>query len=140
MHVLGREMKVAARKPDGMVVPLIWVKNWDFNWQTRYVYAEPIQLPAGTRIDYVAWYDNSSGNVMNPNSPPQTVHWGNSSDDEMGICYFQVIPKSVRDFTKLNEDATAYYLSENDRFLKQHAARQNRNTVGRRKQTLPEPF
>ena len=32
----------------------------------------------GTRIDYVAWYDNSSANVKNPNSAPQTVHWAES--------------------------------------------------------------
>ena len=33
MHMLGREMKVWAQAPDGTETPLIWIKDWDFNWQ-----------------------------------------------------------------------------------------------------------
>jgi hypothetical protein len=31
MHNVGREMKAVAETPDGRVVPLIWIKDWDFN-------------------------------------------------------------------------------------------------------------
>lgn len=90
MHYLGREMKVTAALPDGEIKPLIWIKDWDFNWQDRYIYKRPIHLPAGTRIDVEAWYDNSAGNPFNPNSPPVEVRWGERSADEMGICFFDV--------------------------------------------------
>jgi len=49
-HLLCKEMKVDARLPDGKVEPLIWIKDWDFNWQGQYRYAEPVDLPKGTRI------------------------------------------------------------------------------------------
>lgn len=89
MHFLGREMKAIATRPDGTVEPLIWIKDWDFNWQGQYLYAQPLRLPAGTRIDVQAWYDNSAANPLNPNSPPREVRWGDRSSDEMGICHFR---------------------------------------------------
>ena len=53
-------MKVNARFPDGTVMPLIWIKDWDFNWQGQYRYKEPIKLPKGTKIELEYVYDNSS--------------------------------------------------------------------------------
>ena len=35
-HYLCRDMKVNADLPDGSRVPLIWIKDWDFNWQGQY--------------------------------------------------------------------------------------------------------
>ena len=36
MHYIGKEMKVVAETPDGKTIPLIWIKDWDFNWQGQY--------------------------------------------------------------------------------------------------------
>lgn len=102
MHLLGSEMKATATKPDGTVVPLIWVRDWDFNWQGQYLYVEPIRLPAGSRIDVHAWYDNTAQNPLNPHSPPQTVRWGDQSSDEMGICHFRYTCDSVDDLRTMN--------------------------------------
>src|SRR6185503_15552439 len=33
MHMLGREIKVKARLPDGVETPLLLIDDWDFNWQ-----------------------------------------------------------------------------------------------------------
>jgi len=90
MHLLGREMKVTATKPDGTVEPLIWVRDWDWNWQGQYRFAESIRLPRGTRLELEAIYDNSPANVANPNSPPQPVHFGRNTTDEMCLCFLQV--------------------------------------------------
>ena len=60
MHLLGREMKVTATLPDGTLLPLVHVNNWDFNWQTGYQFKTPLHLPAGSRVDLEARYDNSS--------------------------------------------------------------------------------
>jgi peroxiredoxin len=88
MHLLGREMKLTATLPGGALKPLVWVKDWDFNWQETYVFKEPIQLPKGSRVDLVAYYDNSSGNPNNPNNPPKQVTWGEETTDEMCIAIF----------------------------------------------------
>src|SRR5258706_128555 len=33
MHLIGKEMKITATLPDGIVKPLIWIKDWNFYWQ-----------------------------------------------------------------------------------------------------------
>ena len=89
MHLLGREMKVTATKTDGAIVPMIWIKDWDFRWQDQYAYAEPIMLPKGTRIDLRAVYDNSVDNPRQPNDPPKRVRRGEQTTDEMCLCFIQ---------------------------------------------------
>ncbi|MBX7168666.1 MAG: redoxin domain-containing protein [Pirellulales bacterium] len=90
MHVLGTEMRLTATLPDGQTQPLVWV-DWNFNWQEQYTYAEPVHLPAGTRLDLEAWFDNSSGNPYNPNQPPQRIVFGEETNDEMSICALRVL-------------------------------------------------
>ena len=87
MHWLGREMKVEAQLPDGSTRHLLWIKDWDFNWQGRYIYRDQIPLPKGTRLELEAWYDNSTGNPANPNDPPQEIHFGEQTTDEMCFCW-----------------------------------------------------
>ncbi len=62
--------------------------DWDFNWRGQYRYAEPIELPAGTRIEMVAGFDYSAANPHNPNSPTKAVSWGGQTADEMAFCFF----------------------------------------------------
>ncbi|MHC4877004.1 MAG: redoxin family protein [Planctomycetota bacterium] len=89
-HLLGRELRAAATLPDGRVEPLIEITDWDFNWQGYYFYVQPLRLPAGTRIDFDVVFDNSAYNPLNPHSPPQLVRWGEESDAEMAVCFFDV--------------------------------------------------
>lgn len=100
-HYLGKEMKLTANFPDGSTKPLIYIKDWDFNWQGQYRYKEPIQLPAGTRIDLEYSYDNSAANPHNPSSPPKMVRWGEQTTDEMAVAFFGILlpkPEDVRPF------------------------------------------
>ncbi|MGK4301753.1 hypothetical protein, partial [Klebsiella pneumoniae] len=41
------------------------------------------RLPKGTRIEMVGVFDNSADNPQNPNHPPQDIHFGWASTDEM---------------------------------------------------------
>ena len=93
MHWLGREMKVTATLPDGSTKPMIWIKDWDFNWQGQYLFEKPVMLPKGTRLDIEANYDNSADNPRNPNSPPKRVTWGEQTTDEMALCFVQLVVK-----------------------------------------------
>jgi hypothetical protein len=92
MHLLGRTMEVTAHRPDGQVLPLVRIDDWDFNWQTTYHFRELQRLPAGTRLEMVATFDNSADNPHNPHDPPQPVRWGERTTDEMCICFLGLIP------------------------------------------------
>jgi mono/diheme cytochrome c family protein len=101
MHLLGRQMKVTAEKPDGSKVPLIWIKDWDFNWQGSYAFLDPVRLPKGTVIHAEAEYDNSTDNPHNPNSPPKAVHWGEQTTDEMCLLSVQLTTDSMADLRQV---------------------------------------
>jgi hypothetical protein len=88
---------VHATTPGGDDVPLIWVKDWDFRWQGQYLYAQPIRLLKGTKIDLHAVYDNSAANPRNPSDPPRRVRHGEQTTDEMCICFLQVITDNPED-------------------------------------------
>jgi hypothetical protein len=59
--------------------------DWDFQWHDFYRYAEPIELPAGTRVEMEFTFDNSAGNARNPWDPPRRVLGGPSSIQEMAV-------------------------------------------------------
>ena len=86
-HYLCKEMKVDAHLPDGSVTPLIWIKDWDFNWQNTYTYKTPVRLPKGTRIEMDYTYNNSESNPRNPSHPPVRVTYGEQTTDEMGLAF-----------------------------------------------------
>ena len=63
------------------------IDDWDFHWQGGYTFKQPIPLPAGTRIDMVAIFDNSAENRRQPSKPPRPVSWGEGTTDEMAIVF-----------------------------------------------------
>ena len=63
--------------PDGTKQTILDVPRYDFNWQTYYMFAKPIAIPAGAKIVSTAWYDNSAKNPANPD-PKVDVHLGRS--------------------------------------------------------------
>jgi hypothetical protein len=101
MHYLGKEMKIVAEEPGGATVPLIWIKEWDFNWQGQYQYQSPVKLAKGSIIKLDAYYDNSSANPNNPNKPPKRVRWGEQTTDEMCLAGVQVITDTPADLRKV---------------------------------------
>jgi peroxiredoxin len=103
MHLLGKEMKVTATLPDGTVKDVIWVKNWDYRWQDTYWMKETMRLPKGSRLDMVAYFDNSATNPNNPSSPPKRVTFGEQTTDEMAFAFLG--------FTMVNEPKTSFNLS-----------------------------
>lgn len=86
MHFRGKDFTYFAHLPDGTQKPLLTVPRYDYNWQESYVLKKPIILPAGTKIECVAHYDNSANNFMNPD-PTKTVTFGQQSWDEMMFGY-----------------------------------------------------
>jgi hypothetical protein len=97
MHTVGREMRVWAELPGGKSEQLIWIKDWDFNWQGSYQYQKALRLPKGTVVKLEAFYDNSSDNPQNPNDPPKPVRWGEQTTDEMCLLGLQMTADSPAD-------------------------------------------
>jgi peroxiredoxin len=85
MHLIGREITMTMRPPNGPARTLLVVKAWDFNWQEEYFLREPIRVKAGTRFDVEGIFDNSARNPRNPFQPPQTVLFGLETTNEMCV-------------------------------------------------------
>ena len=89
-HVRGKRWIYEATFPDGRKQTLLSVPNYDFDWQTDYIYKEPIKLPKGTIVHATAWYDNSAANKSNPD-PTKDVRWGDPTYDEMMIGWMDIV-------------------------------------------------
>ena len=83
MHFLGKSMTALAILPDQTQVPLISIPEWDYNWQSTYMFESAVFLPKGTLLLMTATFDNTSNNPLNPTIPPKDVTYGWNSADEM---------------------------------------------------------
>jgi Tfp pilus assembly protein PilF/mono/diheme cytochrome c family protein len=100
-HYRAREVTGLATLPDGTTKGLLHIREWDFDWQDTYRYVTPFRLPRGTTLSMRYVYDNSASNRRNPQLPPQPVHWGQRSSDEMGDLWIQVVPRTRSDLDLL---------------------------------------
>lgn len=87
MHLLGRDMKVYGIQPNLDTLKLIDMPHWDFEWQDFYFFQNIQKAEAGSVLHAEGHYDNTSGNLHNPNNPPQTVYAGLNTSDEMFLVY-----------------------------------------------------
>lgn len=81
-HVRGTRWSYELVSPDGSSRLLLSVPKYDFNWQTYYMFREPVRVSAGSAIRSSAWYDNSARNRWNPD-PTVEVRWGDQTWEEM---------------------------------------------------------
>ena len=102
MHLLGHDMQISVKFPDGRIQDLIKVPDWDFNWQYTYQFEKPLEIPKGSLVYLVSHYDNSASNPRNPHKPPKLVKWGEATTDEMCIGFLGVTKKG-QDLTKPGE-------------------------------------
>jgi peroxiredoxin len=84
MHLRGKSFQFEAIYPDGKRDILLSVPNYDFGWQSNYIFEKPLPLPKGSRIECTAHFDNSPKNLNNPN-PTTWVIWGEQTWQEMMI-------------------------------------------------------
>jgi hypothetical protein len=89
MHLRGKSFQYNILQPQGRVRVLLRVPHYNFYWQLSYRLATPIPLKAGTHLQAVAAFDNSKGNVHNPD-PSATVEWGEQTWAEMLVGFFDV--------------------------------------------------
>jgi len=82
-HLMGKSWEVYAETPEGDILPIIKIPDWDFDWQGFY-YPEYMQyIPQGSEIKAIATYDNTSDENMG---------WGDLTTDEMFFCPIYYVP------------------------------------------------
>ena len=104
MHLRGKSFRITEHSQTDHKTILLDVPQYDFNWQHVYRLAEPLPLNKIKQIECIAHFDNSSGNVVNPDAT-STVRWGDQSWEEMMIAFFEVsVPRNQdRDEAKENQ-------------------------------------
>ncbi len=81
-HLRGTGWEYRLIYPDGRSEVVLAVPKYDFNWQTYYMFANPIAVPKGSKLEAFARYDNSTANRSNPD-PKDEVRWGEQTWEEM---------------------------------------------------------
>ncbi|MEQ1842490.1 MAG: hypothetical protein ABL994_18985, partial [Verrucomicrobiales bacterium] len=99
---LCETMRMTATHPDGSTQILLDIPDWDLDWQDTYFFAEPVVLRAGSVVEAVITYDNSTDNPENPHNPPVRVKWGRESTDEMGSITLIGVALDAADDQRLN--------------------------------------
>jgi hypothetical protein len=94
-HLRGKRWEYRLVHPDGRSEVILSVPRYDFNWQTYYLFAKPLEVPAGARIESIAWYDNSPANSSNPDAT-KDVRWGDQTWEEMQYTGFLYTVNSRR--------------------------------------------
>lgn len=82
-HPLIVSFQATVFRPDGSEEVLIWTRGYRFDWQQTYQFRQPVSLPKGSRIEVIAYFDNSETNSKNPNSPPKQVRWADVSEEPL---------------------------------------------------------
>jgi hypothetical protein len=108
MHLLGKSMTVTATFPDGGEHALIDLPDWNYNWQDEYYLERPFTLPANTRLQVSAIFDNSADNPSNPSLPPKRVTWGDQTTDEMLFCFLLLTAENSTDLIHVIYDNLAH--------------------------------
>jgi hypothetical protein len=90
MHWRGTDMTYRAVYPTGESDVLMKVNNFSFDWQLPYELQKPIPLPAASKIEVTAHYNNSPSKLDNPYVGEKT-EWGDQTWNEMFIGFMGVL-------------------------------------------------
>jgi len=87
MHYRGTAIKMSVIKPNGIIIPLVSVPDFNMDWQWLYELKEPIFAPKGSVIIVEGVFDNTVQNPFNPDASKE-VRFGIQSTDEMLTGFF----------------------------------------------------
>jgi hypothetical protein len=114
MHVRGKSMTYTLELPDGRKETLLSVPEYDYNWQNIYRLAEPVAAPAGSILHVEARWNNSTSNLANPD-PQRTISWGEGTNDEMMVAFFDfIVDEGQKPAPQRQDDYVAKLLRRHD--------------------------
>jgi len=76
-------IQATAYRPDGSQEVLLWSRGYQFEWEMTYFFKQPLPLPKGTRVEVIAYFDNSNNNRSNPYDPVKQLRWSDLSADSL---------------------------------------------------------
>lgn len=82
MHLRGKSSKVIFHYNDRPSETVFEMPEYNFDWQRYYRLEEPLHVSKGVVAEFVAVWDNSDKNPLNPD-PTREIHWGTLTTDEM---------------------------------------------------------
>ncbi len=85
MHELGRSFRMELNPESDNPIMLLDIPRWDFHWQDRYQFVEPLQIEFGSSLRISCAWDNTLSD------DPRYVVWGEGTADEM--CFGTVMVK-----------------------------------------------
>jgi hypothetical protein len=89
MHYRGKDMTFILTEPNGKQTTLLAVPSYNPHWQLTYELAKPLKIKRGSLLTAVGHYDNTAGNMHNPN-PAAAVKFGPQGTDEMYLPFIEV--------------------------------------------------
>ncbi len=54
VDIESSDLQIEAIRPDGSRVPMLWLREPDHGWPTRFWFDEPVELPAGSQLEVTA--------------------------------------------------------------------------------------
>ena len=94
--------------PDGRSELVMSVPKYEFNWQFRYDLAEPLFIPAGSKLIASGAMDNSDRNPYNPD-PTVPVRFGLQTVHEMffGFITYRYVGDTPESVLAMPEEVAA---------------------------------
>ncbi|MEK6238271.1 MAG: alkyl hydroperoxide reductase, partial [Planctomycetales bacterium] len=88
MHLRGKSFRLNVRRGESKET-LLFVPNYDFNWQHSYRLETPLPLARVDAVEMEVRFDNSSRNPANP-APDEHVTWGDQTWQEMAVAFLDI--------------------------------------------------
>ena len=67
VDIESSEIQIEAVKPDGSRIPMLWLREPDSGWTTRFWFDEPLSLPEGSQLEVTAMLDPAAERL--PSTP-----------------------------------------------------------------------
>ena len=64
IDIQSTELRVEAIRPDGSRAPMLWLREPDTGWPTRFWFESPLALPAGSQLEVTALLEPSAQRVQ----------------------------------------------------------------------------
>ncbi len=113
MHYRGSGMEYKVFYPDGRSETLLNVPKYSFNWQMTYNPRRLLHIPAGSKIEVTAYFDNSAKNKFNPD-PTKVVRHGEPTYDEMMMGFMEYITEKPKQPARIDPQVFDTYAGKYD--------------------------
>lgn len=124
MHYRGKRAKYELLYPDGHTELLLYVPEYDFEWQRMYVFKDPPVAPAGSTLLWTPTWDNSTDNAYNPDATID-VPYGAPTEMEMGNGWLDYTPVAPIHHVVGRDPIPEDLLEEVTRYLEASAERES---------------